>query len=113
MISDLGGQLPTCTLRCKSRRAETTGRRLSCVYPEICPHMDTNHEPTINRHRRARDPKGIKKILSPQAYVMTSPWKIRAISRAATHHVGGYLRSPRNIPRRAVIEDDEAGHGQL
>ncbi|HDP7571992.1 TPA: radical SAM protein, partial [Escherichia coli] len=64
VISDLGG--PTANmymLRCKSPRAEQTCRRLSCVYPDICPHMDTNHEPTINLYRRARDLKGIKKIL--------------------------------------------------
>lgn len=61
VISDLGG--PTANmymLRCKSPRAEQTCRRLSCVYPDICPHMDTNHEPTINLYRRARDLKGIK-----------------------------------------------------
>lgn len=60
IISDLGG--PTANmymLRCKSPRAEQTCRRLSCVYPDICPHMDTNHEPTINLYRRARDLKGI------------------------------------------------------
>ena len=48
VISDLGG--PTANmymLRCKSPRAEQTCRRLSCVYPSICEHMDTNHEPTI------------------------------------------------------------------
>ncbi|STW33123.1 radical SAM domain-containing protein [Klebsiella pneumoniae] len=64
VISDLGG--PTANmymLRCKSPRAEQTCRRLSCVYPDICPHMDTNHEPTINLYRRARELKGIKKIL--------------------------------------------------
>ncbi|EUM74629.1 UPF0313 protein ygiQ, partial [Enterobacter sp. MGH 7] len=64
VISDLGG--PTANmymLRCKSPRAEQTCRRLSCVYPSICEHMDTNHEPTINLYRRARDLKGIKKIL--------------------------------------------------
>ncbi len=62
VISDLGG--PTANmymLRCKSPRAEQTCRRLSCVYPDICSHMDTNHEPTINLYRRARDLKGIKR----------------------------------------------------
>ncbi len=47
-----------------SRRVpEQTCRRLSCVYPDICPHMDTDHTPTINLYRRARELKGIKKIL--------------------------------------------------
>lgn len=65
VISNLGG--PTANmymLRCKSPRAEQTCRRLSCVYPSICEHMDTNHEPTINLYRRARDLKGIKRFSS-------------------------------------------------
>lgn len=80
-------------LRCKSPRAEQTCRRLSCVYPDICPHMDTNHEPTINLYRRARDLKGIKKILIASGVrydiAVEDP---RYIKELATHHVGGYLK---------------------
>ena len=50
-------------LRCKSPKAEATCRRASCVYPVICQHMNTDHTPTINLYRRARDLHGIKKIL--------------------------------------------------
>ncbi|MEA1078738.1 YgiQ family radical SAM protein, partial [Klebsiella pneumoniae] len=74
-------------LRCKSPRAEQTCRRLSCVYPDICPHMDTNHEPTINLYRRARDLKGIKKILIASGVryniAVEDP---RYINELATHH---------------------------
>ena len=45
-ISDLGG--PTANmyrLKCKDRKIEAACRRLSCVYPDICPNMDTNHKP--------------------------------------------------------------------
>ncbi|MGU0160513.1 hypothetical protein ACVXHB_09610 [Escherichia coli] len=100
-------------LRCKSPRAEQTCRRLSCVYPDICPHMDTNHEPTINLYRRARDLKGIK-ILLPLVCVMTSPWKIGAISKTGDPSRRRLSEDcPGTYRRRAVIEDDEAGHGQL
>ena len=54
VISDLGG--PTANmymLRCKSAKAEATCRRASCVYPDICKHMDTDHEPTIKLYQRA------------------------------------------------------------
>lgn len=81
------------TQRCKSPRAEQTCRRLSCVYPDICPHMDTNHEPTINLYRRARELKGIKKILIASGVrydiAVEDP---RYIKELATHHVGGYLK---------------------
>lgn len=94
IISDLGG--PTANmymLRCQSPRAEQTCRRASCVYPEICQHMDTNHEPTIKLYRRARDLNGIKKILIASGVrydlAVEDP---RYIKELATHHVGGYLK---------------------
>ena len=55
--------------------------------------MDTNHEPTINLYRRARDLKGIKKILIASGVrydiAVEDP---RYIKELATHHVGGYLK---------------------
>src|SRR5580658_1786523 len=64
VISDLGG--PTANmyrLACKSREIESACRRPSCVYPGICPNLNTNHAPLISLYRRARALKGIKKIL--------------------------------------------------
>jgi uncharacterized radical SAM protein YgiQ len=94
IISDLGG--PTANmymLRCQSPRAEQTCRRASCVYPDICQYMDTNHEPTIKLYRRARDLKGIKKILIASGVRYDLAVKDpRYIKELASHHVGGYLK---------------------
>ena len=94
IISDLGG--PTANmymLRCQSPKAEQTCRRASCVYPEICAHMDTNHEPTIQLYRRARALKGVKKVLIASGVrydlAVEDP---RYIKELAEHHVGGYLK---------------------
>jgi uncharacterized radical SAM protein YgiQ len=94
IISDLGG--PTANmymLRCTSPRAEQTCRRASCVYPEICPHMDTDHAPTIKLYRRARALPGIKKILIASGVrydlAVEDPAYIKEL---AMHHVGGYLK---------------------
>nr|WP_113865317.1 YgiQ family radical SAM protein [Brenneria salicis]NMN93080.1 putative radical SAM protein YgiQ [Brenneria salicis ATCC 15712 = DSM 30166]RBP65157.1 putative radical SAM protein YgiQ [Brenneria salicis ATCC 15712 = DSM 30166]RLM31665.1 YgiQ family radical SAM protein [Brenneria salicis ATCC 15712 = DSM 30166] len=94
VISDLGG--PTANmymLRCQSPRAEQSCRRASCVYPEICSHMDTNHEPTIKLYRRTRSLKGIRKILIASGVrydlAVEDP---RYIKELAEHHVGGYLK---------------------
>ncbi|WP_368178633.1 YgiQ family radical SAM protein [Aeromonas sp. R7-1] len=94
VISDLGG--PTANmykLRCKSTKAEQTCRRASCVWPTICPHMDTDHSPTINLYRKARDLKGIKKILIASGVrydiAVEDP---RYIKELAKYHVGGYLK---------------------
>lgn len=94
VISDLGG--PTANmyrLRCKSPKAEATCRRPSCVYPSICAHMDTDHTPTINLYRRARELPGIKKILIASGVrydlAIEDPEYVKEL---ALHHVGGYLK---------------------
>ncbi len=80
-------------LRCKSPKAEATCRRASCVYPTICHHMDTDHAPTISLYRKARDLKGIKKILIASGVrydlAVEDP---RYIKELVKHHVGGYLK---------------------
>jgi len=93
-ISDLGG--PTAnmyTLGCKSKEIETVCRRLSCVYPDICKNLNTDHTPLIKLYKRARDLKGIKRIsiASGVRYdlAVESPEYIKEL---ATHHVGGYLK---------------------
>lgn len=94
VISDLGG--PTANmyrLRCKSPKAEATCKRPSCVYPTICGHMDTDHTPTIDLYRRARDLDGVKKILIASGVrydlAVEDP---RYVKELAKHHVGGYLK---------------------
>ncbi|KMT66255.1 YgiQ family radical SAM protein [Catenovulum maritimum] len=94
VISDLGG--PTANmykLRCKHPKAEQTCRRMSCVWPDICGHMDTDHTPTINLYRRARKIKGIKKILIASGVrydlAVKDPMYVKEL---AEHHVGGYLK---------------------
>lgn len=94
VISDLGG--PTANmyhLRCKDPRAEETCRRASCVYPDICPNMDTDHSPTISLYRKARELPGIKKILIASGVrydlAVEDPRYVRELVK---HHVGGYLK---------------------
>jgi uncharacterized radical SAM protein YgiQ len=94
VISDLGG--PTANMwriACKSREIEAACRRPSCVYPGICPNLNTDHTPLINLYRRARELPGIKKVFiaSGVRYDLAneSPAYIKEL---AQHHVGGYLK---------------------
>jgi len=94
VISDLGG--PTANmyrLACKSREIEAACRRLSCVYPRICPNLNTDHTPLIKLYRRARTLPGIKKVLigSGVRYdlAIESPEYVKELVQ---HHVGGYLK---------------------
>jgi uncharacterized radical SAM protein YgiQ len=94
VISDLGG--PTANmyrLACKSRAIEAACRRPSCVYPGICPNLNTNHAPLIELYRRARVLPGIKKVLIASGVrydlAVESPEYVKEL---AQHHTGGYLK---------------------
>jgi uncharacterized radical SAM protein YgiQ len=94
VISDLGG--PTANmyrLACKSREIESACRRPSCVYPGICPNLDTDHAPLIELYRKARSLPGVKKVLIASGVrydlAIESPEYVREL---VSHHVGGYLK---------------------
>jgi uncharacterized radical SAM protein YgiQ len=94
IVSDLGG--PTANMYrigCKSPEIEAACRKPSCVYPGICPNLNTSHDPLIKMYRRARALKGVKKILigSGLRYdlAVQSPEYVKEL---VTHHVGGYLK---------------------
>ncbi|MFO0123315.1 MAG: YgiQ family radical SAM protein [Inhella sp.] len=94
VVSDLGG--PTANMwhiGCKSKEIEAACRKTSCVYPGICPNLNTDHGPLIQLYRKARALPGVKKILigSGLRYdlAIESP---EYINELVTHHVGGYLK---------------------
>ncbi|MGA9032970.1 MAG: YgiQ family radical SAM protein, partial [Sulfuricaulis sp.] len=94
VISDLGG--PTANMyriACKSREIESACRKPSCVYPDICQNLNTDHAPLIHLYKRARELPGIKKVLigSGVRYdlAIQSPAYVKELVQ---HHVGGYLK---------------------
>jgi uncharacterized radical SAM protein YgiQ len=94
IISDLGG--PTANmyrLACKDPKIESACRKLSCVYPDICDNLNTDHSALIQLYRKARAIKGVKKILigSGLRYdlAVKSPEYVKELVQ---HHVGGYLK---------------------
>ena len=94
VISDLGG--PTANmyrLGCSSEKAETTCRRLSCVFPSICGHLNTDHKHTVDLYRAARNVPGIKKVMiaSGVRYDLATE-DPSYVKELVQHHVGGYLK---------------------
>ncbi len=94
VISDLGG--PTANMyrmACKSKQIEHACRKLSCVFPDICENLNTDHTPLIQMYRRARALPGIKKILISSGLrydlAVRSPEYVKELVQ---HHVGGYLK---------------------
>ena len=93
-ISDLGG--PTANmykLQCKSDEIQANCRRLSCVYPNICKNLDTDHAPTTALYRAARKVPGVKRVLiaSGLRYDLAVQDE-EYVEELVTHHVGGYLK---------------------
>ena len=93
-ISDLGG--PTANmyrLACKDKKIESSCRRLSCVFPDVCENLNTDHSHLIQLYRKARAIPGVKRILigSGLRYdlAVRSPEYVKEL---VTHHVGGYLK---------------------
>ncbi len=94
VISDVGG--PTANmyrLACKSREIEAACRKPSCVYPDICVNLGTDHAPLIKLYRRARELPGVKKVLVASGLrydlAVKSPEYVKELVQ---HHVGGYLK---------------------
>jgi uncharacterized radical SAM protein YgiQ len=94
VISDLGG--PTANMyriACKSRTIEAACRKPSCVYPGICPNLNTDHSALTQLYRAARQLKGVKKVLVASGLrydlAIEDPEYVREL---VTYHVGGYLK---------------------
>ena len=94
VISDLGG--PTANMyriACKSREIEAACRKPSCVYPGICPNLNTDHAALTQLYRKARQLPGVKKVLIASGLrydlAIQDPEYVKEL---VTHHVGGYLK---------------------
>src|SRR5450631_387627 len=114
VISDLGG--PTANmyrLHCKSPAIESACRRPSCVFPGVCPNLNTDHAPLIKLYRRARALQGVKKILIASGVrydlAIKSPEYVKEL---ATHHTGGYLKiAPEAIGEGPLLKMMKPGIG--
>lgn len=94
IISDIGG--PTANMyrmACKDPKIEAACRRPSCVFPGICPNLNTSHESLIRLYKSARAIPGVKKVMVASGVrydlAVESPEYVKEL---VTHHVGGYLK---------------------
>jgi uncharacterized radical SAM protein YgiQ len=96
VISDLGG--PTANMyqmRCSDEKYESKCRRLSCVHPEICPQLKTDHGPLIELMRLVRKEPGVKHVHIASGVrtdlVVDGERGTEYLSELTRHHVGGQL----------------------
>ncbi|MFT7579075.1 MAG: putative radical SAM protein YgiQ [Myxococcota bacterium] len=114
VISDLGG--PTANMyriACKSRDIEAACRLPSCVHPQVCPNLNTDHSSLIQLYKKARETKGIKKVMVASGVrydlAVEDP---RYIDELAKHHVGGYLKiAPEHVAEGPLAKMLKPGIG--
>jgi uncharacterized radical SAM protein YgiQ len=114
VISDIGG--PTANMyrmACKDPKIEAACRRPSCVFPDICPNLNTSHDDLIRLYRKVRETKGIKKVMVASGVrydlAVKSPDYVKEL---VTHHVGGYLKiAPEHTERGPLDKMMKPGIG--
>jgi uncharacterized radical SAM protein YgiQ len=104
-ISDLGG--PTANMyrmRCTKPEVERVCRRLSCVHPKVCKLLSTDHAPTLDLMRRAREVEGVKRVHIASGIRMDlAANEPEYLEDLAAHHVGGHLKvAPEHVSERVL-----------
>ncbi len=107
VISDLGG--PTANmyaLGCSDPEAAARCRRSSCLFPQRCKLLSTDHGPLLKLLKAAAREPGVRKVLIASGIRMDLALCDRRFIRAvAQHHTGGKLKvapehcSPRVLAR--------------
>ncbi|MFG1431394.1 YgiQ family radical SAM protein [Xanthobacter sp. V2C-8] len=114
VISDIGG--PTANMyrmACKDPKIEAACRRPSCVFPDICPNLNTSHDDLIRLYRKVREVEGVKRVMVASGVrydlAVKSPEYIKEL---VTHHVGGYLKiAPEHTERGPLDKMMKPGIG--
>jgi uncharacterized radical SAM protein YgiQ len=114
VISDIGG--PTANMyrmACKDPKIEAACRRPSCVFPGICPNLNTSHDELIRLYRKVREVDGVKKVMVASGVrydlAVESPEYVKEL---VTHHVGGYLKiAPEHTERGPLDKMMKPGIG--
>ncbi|BAF89179.1 elongator protein [Azorhizobium caulinodans ORS 571] len=114
VISDIGG--PTANMyrmACKDPKIEAACRLPSCVFPDICPNLNTSHDDLIRLYRKVREVEGVKKVMVASGVrydlAVKSPEYVKEL---VTHHVGGYLKiAPEHTERGPLDKMMKPGIG--
>ncbi len=94
LISDLGG--PTANvyrMNCTRPDLQARCRRLSCLWPTICPLFSADHQPLLKLLRRLRRVEGVRRVLIASGVRMDLARRCpEYVEELARHHVGGHLK---------------------
>lgn len=106
IISDIGGATANMyQMRCTRPEVEAKCKRLSCVHPGICKLLGTDHGPTLELMRKARETPGVKKVLVSSGIRMDlAQLSPEYVEELAAHHVGGRLKVAPEHTSPTVLE---------
>ena len=102
-ILDVGG--PTANMYGMSCKKEEGCTRASCIYPNVCPHLDASLKPALSLLRTIRQIPGVKKLFigSGIRYDLAL-LDDEYISEIAKHHVGGQLSvAPEHVCEEVLL----------
>ena len=105
-ISDLGG--PTANmyqLGCTNLQMPKECLRNSCLYPDICRNLTTDHEALIQLMRSIRDLPGVKQVfIASGVRTDLAQFDRRYLEELVKHHVGGHLKTAPEHSDPAVLD---------
>ncbi|MDR0608972.1 MAG: YgiQ family radical SAM protein [Planctomycetaceae bacterium] len=95
IISDLGGPSANMfSLGCRNAEAQNVCRKTSCLMPEPCPNLNTDHSELIELLRAVRNIPAVKQVFIASG-VRTDLALLdkRYIEELVEHHIGGHLKT--------------------
>ncbi|MDR3196322.1 MAG: YgiQ family radical SAM protein, partial [Planctomycetaceae bacterium] len=95
IISDLGGPSANMfSLGCRNTEARNSCRKISCLVPEPCPNLNTNHSELIELLRTIRNIPAVKQVFIASG-IRTDLALLdkRYIEELVEHHIGGHLKT--------------------
>ncbi|MDR3108760.1 MAG: YgiQ family radical SAM protein [Planctomycetaceae bacterium] len=104
-ISDIGG--PTANMYktgCGNDKAREHCRRLSCLAPKVCPHLNTDHSALIKLMRKVRGIDNVNNVfIASGVRTDLAMFDEHYIDELAAHHVGGHLKTAPEHTDPAVL----------
>ncbi len=101
-IHDVGG--PTAEFRrpaCKKQLTLGACKDRHCLYPTVCPNLDTDHTDYLELLRELRSMPGVKKVFVRSGIrydVVLADYKTHFLKELSEHHISGQLRvAPEHI----------------
>jgi uncharacterized radical SAM protein YgiQ len=92
-------------MKCKDEAIETACRRMSCVYPDVCENLGTDHGPLLEVMKAVREEPGVKRVFiaSGVRYDLAerSP---EFVAELAQHHTGGQLSVAPEHNKKDVLD---------